>query len=285
MKIFTSKTALTQEMSKLRQAGQSIGFVPTMGALHQGHLSLLQFANQQNNISVVSIFVNPTQFNNPDDLKKYPKTIELDKQLLEAANCDYVFIPDTKEMYPENDLRLFDFGTLATVMEGKYRQGHFNGVGQIVSKLFDIVSPDRAYFGQKDFQQVAIIHKLVDLLDYNIEIISCPIVREDDGLAMSSRNLRLTTELRSRAPVIYKTLVAAAQFAGILPIAEIKEIIIKRINIVEGFEVEYLEIVDEKSLIEPESWGQYKKLVTCIAVFCGEIRLIDNIVFNVLQPK
>lgn len=279
MEIFEKKDALSKELENLKNLGKSIGFVPTMGALHEGHLSLLQEAIHQNDISVVSIFVNPTQFNNPEDFKKYPKTIDADLKQLELTGCDYVFMPDNTEMYPEPDTRAFNFGELATVMEGKHRPGHFNGVGQIVSKLFDVVKPHRAYFGQKDFQQVAIVKKLVELLNYDLEIVSCPIIREPDGLAMSSRNLRLSDKQRKAAPLIYETLKAAKHFAGLLPINQLKELIINRINKSELLDVEYVDIVDENTLKEPLDWEDKKQLTTCIAVFCGKIRLIDNMKF------
>lgn len=285
MKIFEKKSELTAELTKQKQLGHTIGFVPTMGALHTGHLSLLECANQQNDISVVSVFVNPTQFNNPEDLKKYPRDVDSDIKLLEAAGCNYLFLPEVEEMYPETDTRQFDFGTLATVMEGKFRPGHFNGVGQIVSKLFDVVMPHKAYFGQKDFQQVAIIHRLVELQRYDIEIVVCPIVRHEDGLAMSSRNMRLNAQQRAVAPIIYHTLEAAKHFAGTVSLASLKEMVINRINITKGFEVEYFEIVDKKTLVEPIAWGEYKTLTACIAVYCGDIRLIDNIEFDIKRVE
>ena len=218
MKIYSSKTVLSNDLQNLKEQGKVIGFVPTMGALHNGHLSLIRRSVAECDITVVSIFVNPTQFNNPNDLKNYPRTQEKDLQMLTDNGCTYAFVPSVAEMYPEPDNRQFDFGLLDKVMEGEHRKGHFNGVAQVVSKLFDIVAPHKAYFGLKDFQQVAIINQMKRQLGYQVEIVTCPILRETDGLAMSSRNTLLSTEQRQSAPIIAKTLFKAIEMAESLSV-------------------------------------------------------------------
>jgi pantoate--beta-alanine ligase len=258
------------------------GFVPTMGALHEGHLSLVGKAVDSCRLVAVSIFVNPTQFNDPDDLLKYPRTLENDLQMLSGLlrENDFVFAPSVEEIYPEPDTRRFDFGDLEKVMEGVHRPGHFNGVAQVVSRLFDIIRPSCAFFGQKDFQQLAVIKELARREYPKIEIIGCPIVRENDGLAMSSRNRRLPEQHRERAGEIYRTLIAAAAMAADYEIHEIKEFVADRINMIPGFRLEYFEIVEEASLrpvrsaIEMSPAGTY---YGCIALWAGEVRLIDNI--------
>lgn len=277
MKTVDNSTDLQRYLNKERENGKRIGFVPTMGALHEGHVSLVHKCVEDNDISVVSIFINPTQFNDKNDLVSYPKTPEQDYALLLSAGCDYVFIPSEKEMYPEPDTRVFDFGRLAEVMEGKHRPGHFNGVGQIVSKLFDIVEPQKAYFGEKDFQQIAVIRAMVKLLNQNVEIISCPIIRENDGLAMSSRNVRLSPAQRQNAPAIARVLRESTTFAPGQSVQETIRFVIDRINKESEMNVEYYEIVDSETLEPISDWADTKDPVGCITVFCGSVRLIDNI--------
>lgn len=281
MKIIDNIKDLKQYLSKERENKKQIGFVPTMGALHEGHISLVHKCVRDNDICVVSIFVNPTQFNDKNDLVNYPKTPEQDYALLEAAGCAYVFAPSENEMYPEPDTRIFNFGRVAEVMEGKYRPGHFNGVGQIVSKLFDIVEPHKAYFGEKDFQQIAVIRAMVKLLNQKVEIISCPIQREKDGLALSSRNVRLTPEQRQKAPIIARVLQESTTFAKKQNIRETINFVINTINGESEMNVEYYEIVDGETLESIENWSDSRDPVGCITVFCGKVRLIDNIHYNV----
>ena len=279
MKIIKSKKELTDYIGELKTKGNEIGFVPTMGALHQGHLSLIEYADRDNAIVVVSIFVNPTQFNDKNDYAKYPRILEKDIEKLNKVKCDILFIPEESEMYPEEDNRQFDFGSLDKVMEGAHRPGHFRGVALIVSKLFEAVNPDRAYFGEKDFQQVAIIKHLTKQLGLNIDIISCPIVREDDGLAMSSRNMLLTEEQRKNVPLISKTLFQARNFEKNKTVSETKDWVIRTINQNPFLEVEYFEIVDEDSLEPIRNWSHNNGKVGCIAVHVGSVRLIDNVRF------
>ncbi|MDC1106526.1 pantoate--beta-alanine ligase [Prolixibacteraceae bacterium] len=278
MRIEKTKQSMNAVLGEKRNEG-TIGFVPTMGALHEGHLSLVQRSVKENNYTVVSVFVNPTQFNNPEDLKTYPRTLEADIALLKEAGCDMVFAPSVEEMYPELDERTFDFGSLETVMEGEMRPGHFNGVGQVVSKLFDYVRPHRAYFGMKDFQQVAIIRRLVELLDIPVEIVSCDIIREDDGLAKSSRNTLLTPKHRLAAPIIYEALSEAVKYNKELSVKETIQKTIAKINESSLLEVEYFSIVNDRTLQPIDRWEAADKTVGCIAVQAGAVRLIDNIVF------
>ena len=254
-----------------------VGFVPTMGALHRGHLALVEAAARENRVVVVSVFVNPTQFNNPDDLKRYPRNLDSDLQLLQPAGCDIVFAPEAEEIYPEPDTRKFDFGSLERVMEGKYRPGHFNGVAQVVSKLFEIVKPGKAYFGLKDFQQLAIISKMVKMLEMPVEIVPCPIVREVSGLAMSSRNALLSAEERKNAAVIYATLRRGIELSGEKTVAETEKWVIDTINKNPFLNVEYFEIVDFETLQPVMSWNHDGRKIGCIAAYCGDVRLIDNI--------
>lgn len=270
---------LQHKLSALKQSG-TIGFVPTMGALHKGHLSLVTQSVAENMVTVVSIFVNPTQFNDPKDLEKYPRTLETDLKLLETTGCDVVFAPNAKEIYPEQDTRKFDFGLLETVMEGKHRPGHFNGVAQVVSKLFDIVMPDKAYFGLKDFQQLAIIKNLVKKLNLQIEIISCSIIREANGLAMSSRNELLSKEQRENASTIFETLSEAKEQKEQKSVVEITKWVVDTINKNPFLDVEYFEIVDDEQLQPVDNWNDKTVKIGCVAAFCGSVRLIDNIVFN-----
>lgn len=264
---------------------RSPGFVPTMGALHEGHISLVEAAVSSCRMVAVSIFVNPTQFNDPEDLKKYPRTVgaDLDMLSLVLRENDFVFTPSVEEMYPEPDTRIFDFGGLDKVMEGAHRPGHFNGVAQVVSRFFDIIRPSSAFFGQKDFQQLTIIRELARRSYPNTEIVSCPIVREKDGLAMSSRNRRLLPEHRERAGEIYKTLLAATAMAPDTEPDGIREFMADRINMIPGFNLEYFEIVEENTLTPIRSKNEMtpdKSFYGCIALFAGEVRLIDNVEFR-----
>ena len=279
MEIIDSKNILQNILKGFKEQGNSIGFVPTMGALHEGHLSLIKRSNIENDITVVSIFVNPTQFNDQEDYKRYPRIISDDLKRLESVKCDFLFTPTKAEMYPEEDKREFNFGNIDKVMEGAHRPGHFRGVALIVSKLFEIVNPHKAYFGEKDFQQVAIIKHLTKQLDFNIEIIPCPIVREDDGLAMSSRNTLLSEEQRKNVPIISKTLFESVNKMKLLSLSETKDWVIRKINENPFLKVEYFEIVDSESLEPIMDWNQSNNITGCIAVHVGNIRLIDNIRF------
>lgn len=275
-KISETKKVLEQH----RLNGESIGFVPTMGTLHGGHISLVDKAIQENDVVVVSIFVNPTQFNDKTDLKNYPRTPEKDIALLKKSGVHYIFMPTEQEIYPEPDTRIFDFGQLDKVMEGEHRPGHFNGVAQVVSKLFDIVEPHKAYFGQKDFQQLAIVRQLVKMLNMKVEIIPCPIVRENDGLAMSSRNLLLEPSIRESTPEIFKTLSEARNKVNELSVKELINWVVSRINKNPGLAVEYFSLADSYSLQPVSSWSDSNSIIGCIAVKAGKIRLIDNVYFK-----
>ncbi len=277
MKIIHTISELKEELGCYRAIGKSIGLVPTMGALHKGHASLVERAVAENDVVVVSVFVNPTQFNDKNDLKNYPRTLEADCALLEGVGAAIAFAPSVEEMYPEPDTREFSFAPLDTVMEGACRPGHFNGVAQIVSKLFYAVEPDKAYFGEKDFQQLAIIREMVRRLGLNLQIVGCPIVREADGLALSSRNTLLTSEERERALTISRTLFASLDFAKSNTLAATKAFVGKAIDETEGLELEYYQIVDGNTLQQIEEWSDSDYAVGCIALFCGKIRLIDNI--------
>ena len=279
MKLYTTISSLHDALKKEHSKGLKIGFVPTMGALHQGHLSLVQQAGAMTDIVVVSIFVNPTQFNDSNDLANYPRTLDSDMELISRCRCEYIFNPTVQEIYPVADLRKFEFGNLETIMEGKFRPGHFNGVAQVVSRLFDIVQPDMAFFGRKDFQQLAIIKDLVRQFNLPVEIIPCDIVREEDGLAMSSRNKLLLPEYREVAPLIWSTLQEAKSLAASKTVSEVKDFIISRINSESRLRLEYFEIVDDTTLQSIESWSDPGTKVGCIAVFAGKIRLIDNLIF------
>lgn len=256
---------------------KNIGFVPTMGALHEGHISLVDRSVRENDVTVVSIFVNPTQFNDKNDLLKYPRTLSADCDILQKAGADIVFAPSSEEMYPEPDTRQFSYPPLDTVMEGAFRPGHFNGVCQIVSKLFDAVKPTRAYFGEKDFQQLAIIRQMVRSMQLPVSIVGCPIVREPDGLAMSSRNTRLLPQERENALKISQTLLKSSTFAGSHTLNETKQFVERTIAESPGLRLEYFSVVDGNTLQEVENWDDSDYVVGCITVFCGEVRLIDNI--------
>lgn len=280
MKIIDTIKDLRLLLDESRAAGKSVGLVPTMGALHAGHASLVERAVKENDVVVVSVFVNPTQFNDKNDLKNYPRTLDADCALLERIGATVAFAPSVEEMYPEEDTRQFSFAPLDTVMEGACRPGHFNGVAQIVSKLFYAVEPDRAYFGEKDFQQLAIIREMVRQLDMRLEIVGCPIVREEDGLAMSSRNTLLSEDERERALTISSTLFASVDFAKVNTLAATKAFVEDMINDTPGLELEYYQIVDGNTLQEIGEWSDSDYVVGCIALFCGNIRLIDNIKYK-----
>ncbi len=277
MKIFSSIKETIAYLEQQKIAGKSIGFVPTMGALHNGHLALMQRAKDENDLLVVSIFVNPVQFNNADDLKKYPRTPEEDTKKLENVHCDVLFAPDAKEMYPEEVTVQYDFGSLDKVMEGAFRPGHFNGVAVVVKKLFDIIRPDCAYFGEKDFQQLAIIKKMVAIEKIPVKVVSCPIVREPDGLAMSSRNGLLSVEERKIAPFIYKTLQEAKRRRNHICANPLRQMIINIFESNEQFRLEYFDIVNEETLQPIDGWNDKVGTVACVAIWLGSVRLIDNI--------
>ena len=280
MKLVHTINELREELDAQRKAGKKIGLVPTMGALHEGHASLVRRAVKENDIVVVSDFVNPTQFNDKNDLLKYPRTLEADCELLEKEGAAYVFAPSVEEIYPEPDTRQFSYAPLDTVMEGKFRPGHFNGVCQIVSKLFMMVEPDKAYFGEKDFQQLAIIREMVKQMNFPLEIVGCPIVREADGLALSSRNARLSEEERQQALNISKTLFQSKEYATTHTVEETQKFVEDSIAAAEGLELEYFELVDGTTLQKISTWDETNYAVGCITVYCGEVRLIDNIKYK-----
>ena len=277
MDIIKTVTELRNWLDECHKGGKSVGFVPTMGALHKGHGDLVNYSVRENDITVVSIFVNPTQFNNSDDLDLYPRTPEKDYDLLNGLGVDIVFYPSVSEIYPKPDNRVFDFDGLDKVMEGEYRPGHFNGVAQVVSKLFNIVLPDKAYFGEKDFQQLAIVKQMVKQLNMTVEIIGIPIVREQSGLAMSSRNQRLTEEEKVTASAIYRVLKESVSMITEYSPEIISSRVVEELNSIPGLRVEYFSIVDSVSLETVTSWNSAESIVGCIAVFCGDVRLIDNI--------
>ena len=279
MIVYRTKNDLAKHLDDLRQRGKSIGLVPTMGALHHGHISLVERSTSGNGATVVTIFVNPTQFNDSSDLEKYPRTPEKDLDILRQYKVDVVFIPSVKEMYPEPDERKFDLAGLDKVMEGAYRKGHFNGVAQIVSKLFDVIGPHRAYFGQKDFQQVVIIKHLVEMLGMDIQVVTCPIVREKDGLALSSRNIQLSREERKAAPLVYRILMQAKEKQADFDPDAVKQWVEEQFKLHPMFQLEYFEIVEDKYLTPIIKWENGVNKVGCIAVQLGQIRLIDNLFF------
>ncbi len=280
MEIFNTVSDLTNYVESVKSRNLTIGFVPTMGALHAGHLSLVKEAGNRCDVVIVSVFVNPTQFNNPDDLKSYPRTLENDAKLLSNTACSALFAPSVAEVYPEKDTRVFDFGNLDKVMEGKHRPGHFNGVAQVVSRLFSIVNPDKAFFGAKDFQQLAIIRRMTRDMMSGIEIVGCPIVRESDGLALSSRNTLLTPEMRKKVPVIAATLFESVNLAAQKSVDDLKNYVIEQINMVDGLEVEYFEIVDSNTLQPVNNWDETGEITGCITVYAGDVRLIDNVTYK-----
>jgi len=278
MKVFTTRDLTTSYIINLKKKGFTIGFVATMGALHQGHLALVKQAKEDNDIVVVSIFVNPTQFNNSNDLKEYPRTLNDDLEKLQSVSCDIVFTPTSSEMCSNNeDLEIFDFEGLDQQMEGQFRDNHFNGVGTIVKKFFTIIQPNKAYFGEKDFQQLQIIKKLVEITKEPVEVIGCNIHRENDGLAMSSRNTRLTSEHRNSAPFIYKTLTEIKNLVEKTTHTELEKYVIAKFNNHPNLVLEYFSIANEEDLKTAVSFNNSQRQRAFIAVFAGEVRLIDNI--------
>lgn len=280
MKIFSTIEDIKNFVHTQKLNNHKIGFVPTMGALHNGHLSLVKTAVSENDVVVVSVFVNPTQFNDKKDFDVYPRNQEADAELLKNAGVTALFAPTADSFYTPEEMKStfqFDFNGLDKVMEGKYRPGHFNGVVQVVSKLFSIVNPDNAYFGEKDFQQLAIIRYMVKKMGFNINIVGCPIVREESGLALSSRNALLTEDQKRLASNIYKVLKESTTFYHMTSVAELKDATIKAIEQHDGLKVEYFEIVDAVSLLPINKWDDADSVVGCITVFCGKVRLIDNI--------
>lgn len=282
MKVIHTIKDLQSELTALKGQGKKVGLVPTMGALHAGHASLVERSISENDVTVVSVFVNPTQFNDKNDLIKYPRTLDADCRLLEDCGATFVFAPSAEEMYPQPDTREFSYEPLDSVMEGAFRPGHFNGVCQIVSKLFDAAIPDRAYFGEKDFQQLAIIREMVRQMNYSLEIVGCPIVREADGLALSSRNERLSAGERENALNISRTLFKSRTFAAAHSVGETQKMVEDAIAEAPGLCLEYFEIVDGNTLQKISDWEETSYVVGCITVFCGEVRLIDNIKYKEL---
>lgn len=277
MQVIKSIAELQACLANERSNGNSIGLVPTMGALHEGHASLVRRSVSENDVTVVSVFLNPTQFNDPKDLERYPRTLDSDCELLEACGAQVVFAPSVGEMYPEPDTRIFSYPPTDSVMEGEKRPGHFNGVCQIVSKLFAITLPDRSYFGEKDYQQIAVIRRMVADLGFKVEVIACPVIRKEDGLAMSSRNTLLSVEEKALAPNIYRVL-KESKSQG-LGLKDTEKWVIGQINAIDGLDVEYFSIVDGNTLESIANWDDAGSIVGCITVYCGKtpIRLIDHI--------
>lgn len=279
MNIYKTAEELRSFVTEERKQGHCIAFVPTMGALHEGHLSLVRRALKENDCCIVSVFVNPTQFNNPRDLETYPRTLDADSHLLASIGTTALFAPAVETIYPEPDTRVFHVGAVAEVMEGKYRPGHFNGVMQVVSRLFDLVQPDCAYFGEKDFQQIAVLRAMAREIKSPVEIIACPIVREEDGLARSSRNTLLSEEGRAQAPNIYRILSESRTWSKELSPKEVIERATQLLDAIPTLRVEYFEIVDADTLQPITRWEDSPKPHGCITVYCGEVRLIDNIAY------
>jgi pantoate--beta-alanine ligase len=280
MYIISSAAAIKKQSEQVRSSGKTIGFVPTMGALHEGHLQLLRTAAQENDVTICSIFVNPTQFNNAEDFKLYPRLLEADAELLAENKCQFLFAPGVSEMYPEALQLKFDFGSLETVMEGRFRPGHFTGVAAVVSKLFHLIKPHKAYFGQKDLQQFAIINRLVTDLSFDLELVCHPIVREPDGLAMSSRNRRLSGAERQVATHLYKALQLAQHLLAYKPVPEVKAAVTNYLKDYREIKPEYFEIVDARTLQSLDNVQNKQNIALCIAAFVGEVRLIDNLVIT-----
>lgn len=282
MEIINSIVALQNALYASRKAGKRIGLVPTMGALHDGHASLIRRSVKDCDVTVVSVFLNPTQFNDQNDLARYPRTLEADCALAETCGADIVFAPSVKEIYPTPDTRTFAFPPVTTVMEGAYRPGHFNGVCQVVSRLFYIVKPQRAYFGEKDWQQIAVIKRLVAFINSPVEIIECPTIREKDGLAKSSRNALLAPEERLLAAKIYAVLQESVARSKTKTVAEVHDEVVHQLNAADGLDVEYFDIVDGRTLLPVTQWDQAAEVVGCITVYCGAtpIRLIDHITYR-----
>lgn len=282
MKVFHRIVDIQNEIFEVRKANKTVGLVPTMGALHDGHASLIKRSVAENAVTVVSVFVNPTQFNDKNDLKNYPRNLDADCKLIEACGADYIFAPSESEMYPQPDKRHFEYPPVSTVMEGAHRPGHFNGVCQVVSRLFYIVRPDTAYFGEKDWQQIAVIKAMVSHLGISVNIIECPIIRDKDGLARSSRNTLLSPEERRIAPNIYKALVDSVNYSKNHTVHETHDYVVDKINSIPDLNVEYFSIVDGQTLQEVNSWNDTPYIVGCITVYCGKtpIRLIDHIKYK-----
>ena len=282
MKIFNKIVDLQNQLFEDRKQGKEIGLVPTMGALHEGHASLVKRSVKENGITVVSVFVNPTQFNDKNDLKNYPRTLDADCALLEQCGADYVLAPSVEEIYPTPDTRQFEYPPVSTVMEGAHRPGHFNGVCQVVSRLFYIVKPTRAYFGEKDWQQIAVVKAMVRHLGLGVQIVECDIVRDKDGLAKSSRNTLLSPDERAIVPAIYKALKDSVKYAKNHTVTETHDKVVEQINKVEGLDVEYFSIVDGNTLQDINDWDDSPYVVGCITVYCGKtpIRLIDHIKYK-----
>ncbi len=282
MEVIKTQKDLAKVLDQLRAEGKTIGLVPTMGALHAGHASLVCRSVKENDITVVSVFVNPTQFNDKKDLENYPRDVVADEKFLQSLGTTIAFVPEVSEMYPEPDTRHFSYPPIDTVMEGARRPGHFNGVCQIVSKLFYAVKPDKAYFGEKDFQQIAVIRAMVNDLKIPVKICPCPIVRQEDGLALSSRNALLNEDERKIALNISKTLKDSVEFAAEHGVKETQKYVVETLNAIDGLEVQYFEIVDGISLQEVDDWKDSNYIVGCITVYCGHIpvRLIDNIKYK-----
>lgn len=282
MQVFHKIVELQNKLFEDRKNGKSVGLVPTMGALHEGHASLVKKSVKDNDVTVVSVFVNPTQFNDPKDLSSYPRDIEADCKLLEEVGADYVFTPSVEEMYPTPDTRHFEFPPISTVMEGAHRPGHFNGVCQVVSRLFYITRPNKAYFGEKDWQQIAVVKAMVRSLNLNVKIVECPIIRDTDGLARSSRNALLSADEREIAPNIFKALKESIEYSKKHNISETHDYVVEKINSVNGLEVEYFEIVDGNTLQRVSDWNDSDYIVGCITVYCGKrpVRLIDHIKYK-----
>ena len=282
MKVFKKIVDLQNALFDERKQGKKVGLVPTMGALHEGHASLVRRSVSENDVTVVSVFVNPTQFNDKNDLKNYPRNLEADCELLESCGADYVLAPEVDEMYPTPDTRHFEFPPVSTVMEGAHRPGHFNGVCQVVSRLFYIVRPDRSYFGEKDWQQIAVVKAMVRQLGLGVQIVECDIVRDEDGLARSSRNTLLSPDERAIAPTIFKALKDSLTYAKKHTLKETHDKVVADINKVDGLDVEYFSIVDGNTLQDVANWEDSPYIVGCITVYCGKtpIRLIDHIKYK-----
>lgn len=282
MNIIHTVAELREQVACAKAAGKQVGLVPTMGALHEGHASLIRRSVEECGCTVVSVFVNPTQFNDPNDLKNYPRTLEADCGLIEALGADIVFAPTAEEMYPTPDTRVFSYPSIDAVMEGARRPGHFNGVCQVVSKLFDMVQPDRAYFGEKDFQQIAVVRAMMKDQGFDFELVSCPIVRDERGLALSSRNALLSEGERLTATAICRTLRESVNLVRSLTVQEVIDTVVRRINAIEGMEVEYFQIVNADTLQPIDEWNAAARVQGCITVYCGErrVRLIDNIAYQ-----
>lgn len=282
MKIFHKNVDLQNELFAVRKLGKTVGLVPTMGALHEGHASLVRRCVSENDVTVVSVFVNPTQFNDKNDLQSYPRDLDADCKLLESCGADIVFAPSVEEMYPQPDTRHFEFPPITTVMEGAHRPGHFNGVCQVVSRLFYIVRPPRAYFGEKDWQQIAVVKAMVKSLGLDVAIVECPIVRDADGLARSSRNSLLSADERSIAPEIFKQLKQSIEYSKCHTVDETHKYVVDGINSVDGLDVEYFSIVNGDTLQDVSSWDDAPHVVGCITVYCGKrpVRLIDHIKYK-----